>query len=411
MLSMLSRLKSAILVGADVFNDVVGGPQPFTRSTQRDPAFTGGDDMARRDAIAAAAEAELAGFVSDGSFFCQTPNDLGDACIWQGMYTAMTALRFRLKDTPENRKALSDATWALSRYFYPTGPGEAILVRGAVPQALEHKFFHVDPNNGAHYFTDAMGGQTTYVYRDDASLDSLLGAMFGVAMVRRFGTIGARATLELPVGRFSHSFAKSGYRLTNRDGSFTRYGDCSLGFAQAPVRILAAALPSLVSGDSNWKDIARAYGPEFSTTDTQVPGRISYVNAHLAMLANLTFLAAAPAGAPGYEHARAGVRRLLDKYADTGNSFLVYAAALLGVSPTQSQKDKAEKVLLEFPIGPKPKAGLNSSTAPALQPVPVWQRPPCDYIWQRSPYPYAGSESHAYNRLDYLIAHYLQRSL
>lgn len=409
---ILSFLKAAMLGGADAFNGAIGGPSRFTRAAVPDPAMSFHDDMSRRQAIAEAAEEELAGFMRDGVFFAEKPNSLGDACIWQGVYAAMCAMRWNVSPSPETQAAMLAAATALSRYFYPTGPSASILVRGAVPLALEHEFFQVDANNGAHYFTDGYLGPV-YVYRDDASLDSLLGAMFGAAIIQRFGDAPSRAVLQTPLESFARNFERAGFRLQNRDGGNTRYGDCSPGFLQAPVRCLAAALPSLVSEGavgSAWRAIAKSYGPEFARTDTQIPGKISYVNAHLAILATMTYVCAAPSGAPGLEAARAGLRTLMDKYADAGNSFLIYAAARLGVEPTQAQKDKADKILLEFPLGAKPRSGLNSSNAPALQPVPVWQRPPSDVIWQRSPYPYSGSEALAYTRLDYLIAHYFQRS-
>lgn len=409
-MNLISALKSSVLIGADAFNDAVGGPQPFTRSTKRDPAGEFDDDMARRDAIAAAAEAELHAFVRDGVFFAELPNSLGDACIWQGVYTAMCVMRWNVTKTSEDHEAMVDACWALSRYLYPTGAGSSILVRGAVPQSLEHDFFHVDANNNAHYFTDGYLGQT-YVYRDDASLDSLLGAMFGAAIVQRFGDVLARSAIAWPLSLFCGGFEASGRRLTNRDGSPTKYGDCSPGIFQAPVRILAGVLPSLLCGCAAARASAQKYAPEFATTDTQIPGKISYVNAHLAILASLSYLAAAKIGDHGYEQVSEGVRRLMDKYADAGNSFLVYAAKCLGVKPTQAQLDKADKVMLEFPIGPKPKMSLSANLPPALQPVPVWQRPPCDVVWQRNPYTSSGSESFAYTRLDYLLSHYFQRSL
>lgn len=409
---ILSLLKSAVLTGADAFNSAVGGPSPFTRRAIKDPSGHFTDDMARRNYIASEAEKELEGFVRKGVFFAELPNSLGDACIWQGVYTAMAVMRWNVKPSVGSQQAMVEAAIALSRYFYPTGPGASILVRGAVPASLEHTHFHVDPNNSQYYFTDGYTGEL-HVYRQDASLDSLLGAMFGAAIVQRFGDSAARAVLTESLVRFAVGFKKAGYRLTNRDATPTRYGNCAPGFAQAPVRVLAAALPSLLAdgtAGADWRAIAKAHAPEFATTDTQIPGKISYVNAHLAILANLTYVCAAPSDAPGLEQARDGLRKLLAKYSDAGNAFLVHAAARLGVGPTQAQKDKADKVLIEFPLGSKPRAGLNSSTAPALQPVPVWQRPPCDIIWQRSPYPYTGSETLDYTRLDYLTAHYFARS-
>ena len=398
-MNFLSLIKSVVLTGADSLNAAVGGPQKFTRAAVPDPSATSPSDWTRRDAIAAAAEKELEGFVRNGAFMAQKPNDLGDAAIWQGVYAAMTVLRWRTDRTSLNWSKMLLAADALSAYLH-----KGVLCRGAVPADLEGPLFHRDP-------TKTYRDEGGYVYREDASLDSLLGVMFGAAIINRFSDDDVKAVIATPLVVFAKRFESDGFRLTNSDGSVTTYGDCRPGFAQAPVRVLAAALPSLVSGHGDaWRKIAAAHGPEFATTDTQVPGRISYVNAHLAMLANLTYVAAAPSGAPGLDRARDGLRSLMAKYADAGNAFVINACAFLSVAPNAVQREKAARVLIEFPLGPKPRAGLNSSEASSLQPVPVWQRPPSDYIFQRSPYPYSGSESHDYTRLDYLLAHYLDRA-
>lgn len=401
---LTSWIKSSILSGADDLNSLFGGPQRFTRSAIPDSSALFSDDEARRTAIAVSSERELVDFVSDGVFIQSRPNDLGDCAIWQGIYTAMTVMRWcDNKDAVAEAEMLAAAT-ALSRYFYQNAREQAILVRGAMPTSLLGTFFNVDAANSSRYFVDG-----DYTYREDASLDSLLGVMFGAAIVNRFGDDASRAIIADLLECFSSGFSKAGFNVVNRGGPVTTYGSCAPGFAQAPVRVLASALPSLVSGGTDWTTIAASYSPEFATTDTQIPGKISWVNAHLAMLANLTYVAAAPPNAPGLSDAVNGLRKLLAKYSDAGNSFLVYACEALGVTPTQDQMDKAAKILLEFPIGSKPVAGLNSSVASALQPVPVWQRPPVDVIWQRSPYPYSGNDSMSYSRLDYLIAHYLSR--
>jgi hypothetical protein len=348
-MSLLSFAKSLLLSGADAFNATIGGPQPFTRAPEPDPSAAFRDDMTRRTAIAVGAERELEAFVRDGSFFCMRPNDLGDAAIWQGVYLAMTAVRWGVEPSIDRAKSMRAAATATARYL-----DGGILYRGAVPRSLEGECFHRDPTKG--YFD--VGG---WVYRDDASLDSLLGVMLGAAFVMRFGDEVSRSILCEPLKIFAARFKADGYRLVRRDGTPTTYGDCRPGVFQAPVRVLAAALPSLVAGTPDWRAIATAYAPEFSTTDTQVPGRISYVNAHLAMLANVAFVAAVPTRtsfkAPGHAEAEDGLRRLVAKYADAGNSFVVMAARALGVSVPQSARDKAAKVLVEFPVGPKPKTG------------------------------------------------------
>ena len=396
---LTSWLKSAVLSGVNGLNDLLGGPQPFSRARIVDPtpSAAGLDDASRLAAIADSAELELAGFVSNGAFAQSEPNDMGDMGIWQGIYTAMTVLRWQKSKTIEAQTSMQAAAAAMACYFY-----KGQVVRGALPTALQGTLFHVDSTQAAQYFIDGE-----YTYREDASLDSMLGLMYGAAIVNRFGDDVSKASLSAPLSAFSAAFTKAGFNITNRDGSVTTYGACTPGFLQAPVRTLAAMLPSMVIRGNDWLELAKSFAPELATTDTQVPGNISYVNAHLAILANLTWLTAGHEGLVGYTEAVAGLRSLLGKYSDAGNAFLIYGCAAIGIAPTADQMAKAAKVLIEFPVGPKPQTSYNTSTAPSLQPVPVWQRPPVDVVWQRSPYTYSGSDSTSYNRMDFLLAYYL----
>ena len=393
---MLSFIKSIVLSGVDVVNSILGGPSSFIRSAIPDPSQSFTDNSERRNTIAQYAEKELTHFIIQGIYSNSKPSDLGDSAIWQGVYTAMTVLRWRINPTTENQMAMFAASTALSKHFY-----RGILDRGAVPQSLASQLISQNPSKVYH--TDPDG----YIHYEDASLDSLLGVMFGAAMVNRLGDSDSKGVMADPLKNFSTKFTSNNFILTNRDGSATPYGNCTPGFMQAPVRILAATLPGLISGSNDWQSIANKYSDEFVTTDTQIPGKISWVNADLAILANMTYLIAAPSYAPSLSKVTAGLRTLMSKYADAGNSFLICGCKAFGVTPTDSQYSKASKILSEFSLGPKPKTGFNAGAPPALQPVPVWQRPPGDILWQRDPYTCTGSDANQYSRLDYLIAHYL----
>ena len=389
---MMSFFKSFLLKGVDLVN---GAPKPFNRPMLPDPSIPFLNEDSHLRNIMAAAEHEIEGFVKDGAFVAQKPNDLGDAAIWQGVYTAMAAMRWHVQPSPKTQTALVLASTALSRYI-----NRGVLCRGAMPRDLEGILFHRDPSK-TYYDDDG------FVFREDASLDSLVGVMFGAAIANRFGGPEVAAILAGPLKELSSSFTKAGFKLISRDGKPTTHGNCTPGVIQAPVRIIAAALPSLVSGGEEWKGIAGRFAPEFAVPDTQIPGKMSWVNAHLAILSTLTFVAAAPEGAPGLKEAKRGLASLLSKYTDAGNSFLVFAAAVLGASVSSEQLDKATKALLEFPVGAKPAAVIGPD-APADQPVPAWKRPPADVFWQRNPYTQKGSESNEYTRLDFLLALYLK---
>lgn len=390
-MSFLSLLKSLLLKGVDAAN---GRPAKFDRAFDPDPRTSFSDDASRRITIEYFAELELRNFVVEGTFSCALPNDLGDAAIWQGVYTAMCVFRWKFYGTEGARIAMVKASTALARYLH-----FGTLVRGAMPSALEGKLFVKDPTKATAYFT-----YDGYTFREDASLDSLVGVMFGIAAVKKYGDADANVPLVLPLNSFATRFAKDGYRLTNTNGSRTTYGDCSPGFFQAPVRVIAAALPSLLAELNDWYAIAEGHKSEFATPDTQVPGKMSWVNANLSILATCAFLMGSDGGDPAYRQARDGLSSLVGKYADAGNSFLIAMANLLGPTASVLQTANAAKILGEFPLGAKLKSVASSGEA--SQPLPPWKRPPYDVAWQRSPYTMGGATDSDLCRLDYLVAHY-----
>ena len=250
---MLSLFKSILLRGVDLVN---GSPRAFTRPLLVDPAIPFLNVDSHLGNVMAAAEHEIDSFTKDGVFVAQKPNDLGDAAIWQGVYTAMTVMRHLAVPFRENQERKISAAKALARYI-----NRGVLCRGAMPVALEGTLFHRDPSK-TYYDEDG------FVFREDASLDSLVGVMFGAAIANRFGGPEVAAILAGPLKEFSARFTKDNFKLISRDGKPTTHGNCTPGVIQASVRIIASALPSLVSGGEEWKGIAGRFAPEFAVPDT-----------------------------------------------------------------------------------------------------------------------------------------------
>lgn len=368
-------------------------PEAFTRA----PLLAVGAPSP--EALLASAEDELQAYVAGGCYAHARPVDLGDACIWQGVYTAMCVHRWRVTRTEDARLLMVEAAAALSKYVR-----RGVLHRGAVPAALVGALYTKD-------HTKVYVEEDGYVYEDDASLDSLLGFSYGAASVLTHGDDGSRHALTASLRDLSARFVQDGHRLVRRDGSPTKYGDCRPGFFQAPVRILAACLPPLLSDHGTlWRPIAQRYGPEFAAPDTQVPGKPSWVNAHLAMLAALAYVTMTKDGDPGRSDARRGLRTLLDKYAATGNAFLVFGCRAARVPISGEEEDLAEKALSEFPLRKS-----HVQQAPAnTQPTPIHLRPRADVVWQRNPYEQGERWDEAedptrYNRMDFLLAYYLSK--
>lgn len=387
-MNFLSFLKSSVL---SLFDKI---PVPFNRPASPDPAGPGIFELE------ASAEIELRDFVRDGCYVQHKPpelSDLGDACIWQGVYAAMCVHRWRVKKSDFSKALLIEASEALAKYVR-----NGVLHRGAMPTALQGVLFNKDKTKV--YLDDSDG----YTYRDDASLDSLLGFCYGAATIMKLGCPEAASTIFNACKSLTVRFTADNYKLVNRDGSPTKYGNCTPGFFQAPVRTMAACLPSLIAGAAEWRDIARKYAPEFSTTDTQIPGKMSWINAHLAILASLTYVMVTGEKDNGHAQACRGVEKLLDKYSDAGNAFLIFGAQSSGQKISRDERRAAELVLSEFPFKAKTAWPVMPKNE---QPTPVWLRPRMDIVWQRNPYEQGGGDHPdiALNKMDFLLAHYMNQ--
>jgi hypothetical protein len=297
----------------------------------------------------------------------------------------------------------------LSRYVTKDG----ILLRGVAPNDVT--WLTKDPSKT--YYDDGK-----FTTRDDASLDSLCGFLFGVAVAHRNGRL--IPPLKNAMKRLADRFVADGYRLKKVDGGFTTYGDCRPGIFQAPVRNLAAALVSYwgetCGADTpGWRQICLDHNKEFENLETHVLWKHAWYNDHLAIL---TACAGYMAESIFFYPARKGFDRLLVKHTKTGNAFLIQMAQYLGETLSQEQVGISMKVLLEFTDTPVPN-GKSAVTVKnedypsvkwdgqrvAKQPVPAWRRPPADYFWQRNPYSLEGASYENYSGLDFLMAYTLRR--
>jgi hypothetical protein len=414
---MFAKIKAALLGIVDAANKAAEPFEPFTRALELRPGETLEHD--RMEKLAAALDSGLAPFMQDrGLYVYSIVNDLGDLCVHQGIYAAMRVMAYKARPTAEAKQAASDALDALLLF------SDDILLRGITPNRYDGTVYKPDESKAGQYWHDTDGR----LRREDASLDSLAGWIFGVAMASKYLPLNTEQ--DRRIGQYAQRFISDGYCLKNRDGSVTRHGDCRPGPFQAPVRNLAATamarLGLIHRGLPQWYNLARDYAPEFARTETHFLWKQGYYNDNMAILLTAAYCAMTYPNDAGHPEAREGLRILAGKYARKTNPLLVALCKMNGVSVGSRQEELAEQVLLEFtaatdmPNGKGPGMIRNTENPLikkvewggrqyAAQPLPAWQRPPQDFHWQRNPYQLDGATDNRQNSLDFLVAYWARR--
>ncbi|MBI3297455.1 MAG: hypothetical protein HYZ75_04790 [Elusimicrobia bacterium] len=379
----------------------------------------------------------------DGKLFLidTPPVQVGDVCLWQGVFAAEAALRASL--TGSNPDAVRAAK-ALEGLGMLTSRGRPIA-RSFYPATLRTE----NPGLWA-------GRDRHYQWKEDASIDSVIGWVFGVLMVRELLPALRPEADRLIVG-FSAALRGGGYRLRNSDGSLTRFNRVGGAWINAPAGVLVtlAALQTAARADPRgpWateharfiregQDRWGAYG------SVPMLWRNKTTNHNIAFLALSAALLAEDAPARKTVYARGLVRlsRLMEK---SGNSFWTYLAVwslerkgfadplkdrevALWLARRRAHMGRARVAMLEwdYPRNKVRREVVNSAD-PALamgrwpfsglkalrQPLPVWQRPPADFLWQRSAYSmddwegHPESEGKRFSPLDFLIAYRLGQAI
>ena len=402
----------------DLINSVADPYDEFTRAMELPPGETVEE---RLNKLSNKFIADLHSRFAKGGFLAyQIPNDMGDMCIWNGVYAGMMCMRaHHLKDELANQEAKT-AVEALCKF------SEDRLVRGVVPDGLfEDNVFLVDNTRAAEYFTKGRS-----LRRDDASLDSFAGWLFGMACAIKFGQFHMVAD---NVNAFFERFKADGYKLRNRDGSATRYGDCTPGLLQGPIRNLAtttvARMSCIIDARAEWRSLAEKYKDDFANTETHFLHKHAYYNDNMAALIGAAYCLITPVGIIGREEAARGLSRLVRKHKKNGNSFFVYLAALCGAEVSKADLQNAEKILMEFSLSDNPPNGkavierINSKDVKtvkvggrieAAQPLPIWKRPASDFYWQRGPHDCDGYQGSGLapiymNCLDFLAAYWAKK--
>ncbi len=394
---------------------------------------------------AAAMEADLDRdfTAADGRLFVieTPPVQLGDVCLWQGVFAAEAALRW--SQVP-SAAALGRADRAMEGLALLAVHGRP-LARSIYPVAV------VTERPGLAYFRDR-----TWQWKEDASVDSEVGWVFGMVMLREL-VPALRPRADRLLAGFAGGLRGAGYRLRNSDGSLTRFNRVGGAIINAPPGVLATmtvlqaaarAEPEgpwaaeharfVAQGQDRWG--AYASGPMLWRNKT--------TNHNIGVLALAAALLVEDDPARKAVYAR-GLVRMDRLTAKMGNSFWTYLTlwaltrtgmgdpaeddqvarwmALRSVHLTQARvamqewdyprsKVKRETVnstRIDIDFGLWPLSGRRTPS----QPLAVWQRPPADFVWQRSAYAlddwqgYRREPPQRFSPLDFLAAYRLGRAV
>lgn len=346
--------------------------------------------------------------IEDGKLLVLSRPDshLGDVCLWQGVYAAATALQWHLSPSTQSLTESEAAFEGLALLASRGSP----LARSIYPASLQ-----TEPG-GIQYYREG-----DWQWKEDASIDSTAGWMFGVVTIIRFLPSRREAAITLLRG-YIDTLIENGYRLKNSDGSVTRYHRVGGALVNSPVGVLTTlaglrVLAGQPGGEVYQNELRRfkrwrqdrwgayASGPS--------PRRNMTTNHNIGHLALAAALMTEDDPVSGGRYAN-GLARLGRLTIHEGNSFWIYLslwaledyktrggelppAASRWLAGKEAHFARALPAMYEwnYPHNKKGRERINSERSEInwvrwpfgrktpKRPIPVWQRPATDFLWQR----------------------------
>lgn len=346
-------------------------------------------------------------------YWHMTRNDLGDMCIWQGFFTATCAFM-------GDDDALDKALLGMEKLLYLGG--DARLSRGADGENGDHAH---DPSR--KYYTD--GG---YIFTDDCSESSLIGFLFGLWAVRR--CYPASSNFNQRANKMASSVASQlwsdGMLMLNTDGTKAKFGNLKPGLFTAPIRISAGACALLMGETAMGIPADNATG--YRSISSSHMGALTHPETHFLfihpwyqdVIAYAVLLMQATTAPKALQPKFASaMRRMWRKTYKEDCPLYAAMAAEAGCRPDLEDQQRCRRTLEESNItrpdlmNPKMPETVSHQDSDSFlwgvwkwrkrfsrRQIPVWKRPPADFLWQRCPYSLSGSEQTAYNWMDFCLA-------
>ena len=335
----------------------------------------------------------------------------GDSALWTGHYLAAEAFRYKVTQAPDALNNLKQAIAGLKSLADVTGTN--LLARCLVPINSPYAtgVRNEEASNGI--YTNSSAG---WIWVGNTSRDEYSGALFGLAVAYDMVTdVGIKSTISDLVTRLVDFLNGHNWSVVMPDGS------SSTSFLTRPDEIEAFLAIGRHVNSGHFSSFSYESQRVLLSVTVPVPIEVditsddSYFKFNLDYinLYNLIRLEASSAKSI-YQSA---YRALRDHTAAHQNAF--FNSIDLGLNGPNSARDSQTLALLDgwllrlrrdFGVdlhGVVPVCGDQ-----ACQPVPVWLRPPTDFLWQRSPFQLAvvgGAGIIESAGIDYILPYWMAR--
>lgn len=352
---------------------------------------------------------------------------VGDAPIWTACYLAAQAHRYAVTKDDDALQSVRAALEGIESLFAVTGE------RGLMAR---YYFFR-----GEHDRADLLEGRGKYAnfaYLDDISRDQYIGVVFGLGAAYELVPAEEQKRIGILLGDIIFYLEKHDWRILNAQGKQTTGGILhphsffGVGNAVHVLSFAKAHSQADQDGKSQYEDYVKKYNDELENIFPWINRHYDYyaVNLYYLSFFNLIRLEKDPALKAFYRDVFE--KRLWFFTKNHDNVFFNYIhAAISGQEMNLADRNDNILLLRRFPLAPRrdfrvvnsrrtdiPKMrnwrGVvtnEQNTQFSRHPLPIHERPPSDFLWQRTPFALdgGGDGNLEYSGVDFLLAYWMGR--
>lgn len=399
----MNSLANWFKVAAIWLTDLINRFEPFDEFTRPvEPKYP-----ETLDEKAVKFENDLESFWVDGFLQYNLPPNSGDQCLWHGMYTALSALRYNVKESDGSLRELMNCVSGLRRHQRRGFEDYPRLIRGC---------------------------RADGTYEDEVSNDQATGHLLGIYFLWRYGSLECRGAARDLISGLADELLDHNYAFVNAAGEPTKHGQLIQGYKTDPLNLtlclailrVAAELTHDPAYQWHYEQLVEKYKPLLPYANVRLLWWMKTHHAHRAAI-HYSILCDLEDDHDIHRMYLKGLIRTWKMERKTANPWIYYLMRRQ-VLMDPGELENVKKHLEEFTLEDKRYnvERINSTRAPnfrwggrrrAYQPLPRWQVGSQDFFWQRHMYSVddwiGNTESNAlrHNGMDYLICYYGLKSL